>query len=91
MHTAHTVVHIKCSAQVTEKAETLDPIEHPLHKSTLPIPGVIAALPNTMKETQGSSQNAETKKHVTDERNGSKQTFGYRVQNYVYKVMQGSH
>ena len=34
----------------------------------LPRQGVIAALPNTQKQTQGGSPNEETKKHGSNER-----------------------
>ena len=42
----------------------LGTIGHLLHKTTLPGPGLVAALPNTQKQIQGGSQNKETKKHV---------------------------
>ena len=41
---------------------------HLLHKITLRSLGNVAALPNTKKQTQGSSQNEETKKHVPNEK-----------------------
>ena len=49
-------------------------IGHLAHKATLP--------------TQGSSENVVTKKQITDERNGEKQTTEDRVQNHSYKVFQ---
>ena len=60
--------HLKCPAQVTREAESLVPTGPSLYKITLPRPGGIAALPNTQKQTQSSSQNQETKKHVPNER-----------------------
>ena len=65
MHTGHTGAHPECPAQVAGEAEPLGPTGLLLHKAILPIPGDRAALPNTWKQTQGSSQNVETKKHVT--------------------------
>ena len=64
--------------------------------------GVIAALPNTQKQTKGGCQNEETKKHGPNERtvqnsrkkkakqNGDKQSIRCRVQNTGYKGAQGT-
>ena len=71
MHTAPKRLHQECPPQVTGEAEPLGPIRHLVQKATL--------------STQGSSQNVETKKQVTNDRNGGKQTTGYRVQNHSYK------
>ena len=65
----------------------------------LPRQGVIAALPNTKKQTQGGCQNEETKKHGPNERtnqnsrkrtkqNEDKQSIRCRVQNTGYKDAQ---
>nr|KAF6341530.1 hypothetical protein mMyoMyo1_011946 [Myotis myotis] len=80
VHKAHKGVHQECPPQVTGEAEPLGPTGHLAHKTTLP--------------TQGSIKNAETKKQVTNDRNGGKQMTGYRVQDHVYKVFQefyGNH
>ena len=50
------------------EAVPLDPTEHLLHLSMLPIQGVVAALPNTEKQTQGGCQNEETKKYGPNKR-----------------------
>ena len=73
MHTAHKGLHQECPPQVTGEAEPLGPIGHLPHKATL--------------STQGNSQNAETKKHVMNERNGGKKTTGYRVQNHSLRLL----
>ena len=41
-----------------------------LHKATLARLGYLVDLPNTQKQTQGSSQDEETEKHASDERTG---------------------
>ena len=63
--------------------------------------GIIAALPNTQKQTQGGCQNEETRKRGPNERtdqnsrkrtkqNGDKQSIRCRVQNTGYKDAQGT-
>ena len=50
------------------KAVPWDPAEYLLHKATLPTLGDIAALPNTLKQTQGGCQNEKTNNHGLNER-----------------------
>ena len=45
------------------EAVPLDPTGHLLHKATLPIPGDIAALPNTQKQTQKHGPNEITEQN----------------------------
>ena len=63
----------------------------------LPRWGVIAALPNTLKQTQGDSQNEKTKKHDHNERteqnfrkrtkrNEDKLSIGCRVQTLFIRM-----
>ena len=61
-------VHFEYPACVIREAVLLGPIGHLLHQATLPRQGVIAALHNTQKQTQGGCQNEETKKHGPNER-----------------------
>nr|KAF6328989.1 hypothetical protein mPipKuh1_008308 [Pipistrellus kuhlii] len=74
VHTAQKGVQQECPPQLTGKAEPLGP----------------ARTPSTQSDSiiQGSSQNAETKKQITNERNGGKQMIEYRVQNHSYKIFQ---
>ena len=51
--------HLKDPAWVIREAVPLDPVGHLLHYATLPRQGVIAALPNTQKPTQGGYQNGD--------------------------------
>ena len=66
----------------------------------LPRHGVIAALPNAQKQTQGGCQIGETKKYGPNERTeqnfrkrtkqkGDKQSVRCRVQNIVYEDARG--
>ena len=86
---------------MTKKAAPLGHIRHLLHKATLPSGGNRAALPNTQKQTQGHSQNEETKKQrkkkkertgeifrKRTKRNGDKLINRYGVQNNGYKDAQ---
>ena len=67
----------------------------------LPRQGVIAALPNTQKQTQGGCQKEETKKHGPNERTDQnfrkrikqkkyEQSIRCRIQNTGYKDAQGT-
>ena len=62
---------------------SLDPTGQLLHKATLPSLRDIAALPNIQKQTQGGSQNEETKNHVTNTRkkNSKKRTKQMEISN----------
>ena len=55
-------------AKVTKEIVPLGPTGHILYKASQPRLGDIADLPNTQKQTQGSSQNEETKKYVSNQR-----------------------
>ena len=55
-------VHLEHPAQVTEKSEPLGLTEHLL------LNGRLAVLLGMWEETEGSSQNVETKKQVPNER-----------------------
>ena len=70
-------MQLECSARVNREAMPLDPTAHQQHQAILPNPGDVSALPNTQKQTQGSCQNEETKKHSpseTTEQNSRKRT-----------------
>ena len=47
------VVHLAFLAQMTRQAVPVGPTGHLLHKATLPIPGDVAAVPKTQKQTTG--------------------------------------
>ena len=94
-------VHFEYPACVIREAVLLGPIGHLLHQATLPRQGVIAALHNTQKQTQGGCQNEETKKHDVNERrdqnsrkrtkqSADEQSISCRIQNTGYKDAQGT-
>ena len=71
------------------EAVPLDPTEHLLHLSMLPIQGVVAALPNTEKQTQGGCQNEETKKYGPNKRtkqNSKKELNKIEISNLSHAV-----
>ena len=79
----------------------LYPTGHLLYYAMLTREGVIAALPNTQKQTQGGCQNEETRKYGPNERTdqntrirtkqkGDKQHIRYGVQNTGYTDSQGT-
>ena len=80
------------------EAVPLNPIGHLLHQATVPRHRVIAALPNTWKQTQGGCQNEQTKKHGPNERrdqnfrkkatqNGDKQSIRCRFQKTIIRLL----
>ena len=63
-------VPLQCLVWVTGETIQLSSTGNLLCKATVPRPGDVVDLPNMYKQTEGSSQNVDTKKHVS---NGRKQ------------------